>query len=95
MGPWLGIGGSRVLGLDEGKRISFKTLAGSLTSMNYIVVMKVVHSFQDLFDCLRCIFFCKFAIFADTVEELSTGSQLGNNVVFILNSTSTSQPTLL
>ena len=52
--------------------------------MNYVVIVEVVDRFKNLFDCLRGVFLRKLAVFADAVEQLSTGSQLGDNVVLVL-----------
>lgn len=52
--------------------------------MDNVSFMKIVDCGQDLFDCLRCIFFCKLALVANSIEELSTSSQLSNDVVFVL-----------
>lgn len=63
--------------------------------MDYIVVVKVVDGFKDLFDCLGCIFLRKFAIFADAIKKLSTSSQLSHDVVFVLGPPSPYQLALL
>lgn len=42
--------------------------------MNHIVIVKVVNSLENLSDCLRRIFFRELAVFADPIEEFSTGS---------------------
>ena len=52
--------------------------------MNYVVVVKVVHSFKDFSYGSSCVLFGELAILADAVEELSPRSELGNNVVFVL-----------
>lgn len=54
--------------------------------MHYVVIVKVVDSLEDLSDCLRRIFFGKLAKFADPIKEFSTGSQLRNNIIFVLKS---------
>lgn len=46
--------------------------------------MKVVDGFEDLFNRLRGIFLCKFAIFADPVKKLSPRRQLSDYVVLVL-----------
>jgi hypothetical protein len=43
------------------------------TSMDDITLVQIIHSFKDLADCLRRILFCELAVFADPVEQLSTG----------------------
>lgn len=52
--------------------------------MNHIVVVKVVDSLEDLSDCLRRIFFRELAIFTYSIKEFPAGSQLRNNIVFVL-----------
>lgn len=54
--------------------------------MDHIVVVKVIDSVENLSDCLRRIFFCELAVFADPIKEFSTSSQLCNDVVFVLQS---------
>ena len=54
--------------------------------MHHVVIVKVVDSLEDLSDCLRWIFFRKLAKFADPIKEFSTGSQLRDNIVFVLKS---------
>ena len=44
------------------------------TSVDNIVVVKVIYSFKDLFDGSSRILFCKLALLTDSVEELSSGS---------------------
>ena len=53
-----------------------------------IIVMKVVNSFEDLTNGLGCIQFGEFAVFADPIEQLSAGSELRDDVVFVLNAQS-------
>lgn len=52
--------------------------------MNYVIEVEVIHGFEDLPDCLGGVFLCKLAILADTVEQLSTSSQLCDDVVLVL-----------
>ena len=52
--------------------------------MNYVVIMEVVDRFKNLFDCLRGVFLRELAVFTDAIKQLSTGSQLSDNVVFVL-----------
>lgn len=54
--------------------------------MNDIVIVKIVDSLEDLSDGLRRVFFGELAIFANAIKEFSTGSQLRNDVVFVLRS---------
>ena len=46
--------------------------------------MQVVDRFKYLFDCLRGVFLRELPVFADAIKQLSTGSQLSDNVVFVL-----------
>ena len=48
-------------------------MGACLTSVDYIVVMEVIYSLEDLSDCLGSIFLCEFPVFANTIEKLSTG----------------------
>ena len=54
------------------------------TSMDNIVVVEIIHSFKDLPYCLGSVFLRKLSVFAYSVKELSTGSQLRNDIVFVL-----------
>lgn len=55
-----------------------------VTSVNHVVVMKVVDGFEDLLDRLGSIFLRKLAVFADPVKQLSPGRQLGDYIIFVL-----------
>ncbi len=52
--------------------------------MNYVIVVKIIYGLKDLPYGLRRVFLCKLSILADAIEKLSTSSQLGHNVVFVL-----------
>ena len=52
--------------------------------MNHVVIVEVVDRFKNLFDCLRGVFLRKFPVFTDAIKQLSTCSQLSDNVVFVL-----------
>ena len=52
--------------------------------MNYVVIMEVVDSFENLFDCLRSVFLRELAVLTDAIKQLSTSSQLSDDVVFVL-----------
>jgi hypothetical protein len=52
--------------------------------MNDIPLVQIIHGFKNLSDGLRCIFLCKSALVAYSVEELASYSQLSHNVVFVL-----------
>lgn len=62
--------------------------------MNDIVVVKIVDSLENLSNCLRRIFFGELAIFADAIKQFSPGSQLRNDIVFVLGSPHQHQTTL-
>lgn len=59
-------------------------IASELTSMDDILAVKIVYRTKHLFDGLRCILLCEFALLADTVEQLAPGRQFRDNVVFVL-----------
>ena len=44
----------------------------------------VFDSLKNLPNCLGSIFLCKSSLFADSIKKLSSGCQLGNNVVLVL-----------
>ena len=67
-----------------------RNLAGSLTSMNHVVVMEIVDGFEDLFDCLGSIFLSELAVFANSIEELAPCCQLGDDIIFVLQNVKTS-----
>lgn len=46
--------------------------------------MEVVDGTEHLPNRLRGILLREFAVLADPVKELSTGGQLGDNVIFVL-----------
>lgn len=52
--------------------------------MHNVVVMKVCHSIQHLTDDLGGIFLSEFSVLADAIKQLSSGSKLGDDVVFVL-----------
>lgn len=66
----------------NGKRTSDRP--GTPTPMNDVALMQVVDGIQHLSDCLRGVLLGEFAIFADSVKQLTTGRQLGDNVEFVL-----------
>lgn len=55
-----------------------------LTAMDDIVLVEVVNGFQDLSYGPRGVLFCEAALFADTVEQLTTGCELCHDVVLVL-----------
>ena len=56
------------VGLDEYYATSLKH-----TSVYDVVVVEIVDCLEHLADGLSSIFLCEFALFADAVEQLSTG----------------------
>jgi hypothetical protein len=46
--------------------------------------MQIVDCFKDLLNCLGGILLRKLALLADAIEQFATGSELRDNVVFIL-----------
>lgn len=63
---------------------AYESIPDNLTSVNHVVVMKVVDGFEDLLNRLRSIFLCKFAIFTDPVKKLSSRRQLSDYIVLVL-----------
>ncbi len=55
-----------------------------LTSVHHIVLVQIVHGFQDLAHRLRRVLFRKAAALADAVKQLAAGGQLGDNVELVL-----------
>ena len=52
--------------------------------MDDVVLMEVVDCIEYLSDRLSGVLFCKLALFANTIEQLTAGRQLGHNVVLVL-----------
>ncbi len=52
--------------------------------MNNVVVVQVVDGIENLSDCLGRVFFGKFALFADPIEQLAARGEFRDNVVFVL-----------
>lgn len=59
-------------------------IADELTSVDDILAVEIVYRAQHLFNGLRRILLCKFALLADTVEQLASGRQFRNDIVFVL-----------
>lgn len=53
--------------------------------MNDIVIVQVIYCLEDLSYCLRSILLRKLAVLADTIEKLPACSQLGHDVVLVLD----------
>jgi hypothetical protein len=56
-----------------------------LTAMDNIVLVQVIDRFQNLFNGLRTVLFGELALLADSVEQLSTGRELCDDVVLVLD----------
>lgn len=56
-----------------------------LAAMNDVVLVQIVDRVQDLSDSLGRILLRKLPLLANPVEKLSSGRQLRNNVVFVLD----------
>lgn len=52
--------------------------------MDNVVLVEVVDRLKDLSNRLGRILFCKLALLANTVEQLSSSSQLSDDVVLVL-----------
>jgi hypothetical protein len=61
------------------------------TSMDDVVVVQVADGIEYLADNLGGILLGKFSVFTDTIKQLSSGSKLGNDVVFVLPNPRTQQ----
>jgi hypothetical protein len=57
---------------------------GFQISVDNVVVVQVVNSGENLLDRLRGIFLSEPALLANSVKELSTGGELGDNVELVL-----------
>jgi hypothetical protein len=53
--------------------------------MHDIMLVQVVDGLKDLLDGLRSVFLSELAPLAYTVKQLSTGSKLSDNVIFVLD----------
>lgn len=52
--------------------------------MNNLVLVQIVNGIEHLLDGLRSILFGEFSLLADTIEKLTTGGKLSDNVEFVL-----------
>jgi hypothetical protein len=59
--------------------------------MDDVVVVQVADGIEYLADNLGGILLGEFAVFTDTIKQLSSGSKLGNDVVFVLPNPRTQQ----
>jgi hypothetical protein len=50
-----------------------------------LVLVEVVNGVKHLLNCLGSILFGKFPLFANSLEELSAGGKLGNNIELVLH----------
>jgi hypothetical protein len=46
--------------------------------------MQVIDSFENLLDRLRCVLLRELALVANPVEQLASCSELGDDVIFVL-----------
>ncbi len=53
-------------------------------SVYHIVLVQVVHGPENLLDRLRGVFLREFALLADSIEQLSAGRKLSDDVVLVL-----------
>jgi hypothetical protein len=58
--------------------------AGLRTAVDDIVLVQVVDSLQDLLDGLGAVLLGEFALLANAVEQLSTRSELRDDVILVL-----------
>lgn len=54
------------------------------TAVDDFILVQVVNSTENLLDCLGGVLLGKLALFANTVEQFSAGSELGYNIELIL-----------
>lgn len=66
----------------------FNTVLRTRTPVDNIVLVEIVDGVEDLADGLSGILLGEPALLANTVEQLSSGSELGDNVVFVLENVS-------
>lgn len=66
----------------------------SPTSVDAVVLVEVVDCIEHLSDRLGSVFLSELALFANAVEELSSGCKLGYDVVLVLRLSATSTPHL-
>ena len=52
--------------------------------MNTIVLVEVIYCIKDLPDRLGGVLLSELALFANAIEKLSSGRQLGHDVVLVL-----------
>lgn len=52
--------------------------------MDDIVLVQVVDGAENLLDRLGSILFSEFPLFADTIEKLAAGGELGDDVELVL-----------
>lgn len=52
--------------------------------MDNVVIVQVADGIEHLADDLGGVFLGEFSVLADTIKQLSSGSKLGNDVVFVL-----------
>lgn len=55
------------------------------TSVDNLVLVEVVDGVKDLLNRLGSVLFGKLSLFANSLEELSAGGELGNNIELVLH----------
>jgi hypothetical protein len=53
--------------------------------VHHIVLVEVVHGFKYLSNCLGGVFLRELALFANAIEQFSSGGEFGDDVVFVLS----------
>lgn len=53
--------------------------------MDDVPLVKVVDRVESLSNCLRCVLLGELALLTNSVEQLSTSSQLSDNIPFVLS----------
>lgn len=56
----------------------------SHTSVDNVPLVEVVDRIENLSNSLCCVFLGKFALLANSVEQLSSSSELSDNIPFVL-----------
>lgn len=56
----------------------------SLTPVNNVLAVKVVNSPEYLLNSRSSILLRKLALLTDTIKQLATNRQLGDNIIFVL-----------
>lgn len=84
LGLWLRKEGFLASSLENINELQPNVTGANHTTVNYVVVVEIVHCFKDLSYRLGSVLFCKLTILAYSVKELSTRGQLGDDIVLVL-----------